>query len=359
MKRWVAAGSALAVGLFGLVAAPTTASAASCVPKREVLPTVVGPTAGDTAVYGLSDFATKAAVGSSNGLPVYWKNGVVKKVPLSAGYTTGRVTAVNHFGLMVGTVSGTTKAPRAFRYWAGQKAIQLYAKGTVATDVNNAGRAVGYDASAGYEYGPGVAVRRTLAMPAESEVSTVNGISDSGRIVGNGRFYDEETTYRYNTPVTWTSAADSVATAFGPVDFFDTYTGLSVAGIDNVGRAVGEESQSRLLNGSGAYWTSTKAARTLVGPPTLSGAALTAISQTNKISAGYVYGSPYDYPPGTMPADRAIVWRAGDYAKALPSLTSDRPSHALAADDDGRVAGYSVDKTGVQRPVVWNCAHRY
>ncbi len=358
MKRWVAAGSAWAIGLFGLVAAPTTASAAGCVPKLDVLPTVSGPTPGATAVYGLSDFATKAAVGSSNGLPVYWKNNVIKKVPLPAGYTTGRVTAVNHFGLMVGTVSGPSKPARAFRYWSDQRAIAFYPKGTVATDVNNAGRAVGYDATAGYEFGPGTAVRRTLALPDGYTLSTVTGISDTGRIIGNGFANDSDANFFF-AALTWSSAVGSVAVALDPTWPGDTYSEPRAAGIDNLDRIAGEEYNSRVLGGSGAYWTSPVAQKTGVGTPALSGSAFTAISQTNKIVVGYAYGSSYDYTPDPIPADLAVLWRPGSSAKTLPSLAANQPARALAVDNDGRAAGRAADATGVQRPVVWNCSYKF
>ncbi len=358
MKRWCAVGSALAIGLFGLAATPTSASAAGCVPTLEVLSTVSGPTAGDTAVLGLSDYAIKAAVGVSNGLPVYWKNGLIKKVPLPAGYTTGRVTAVNHFGLMVGTVSGPSKSARAFRYWSDQKAIAFYAKGTVATDVNNAGRAVGYDAAAGYEYGPGTSVRRTLAVPAGYTLFTVTGISDTGRIIGNGSATDSDGNFFY-AALTWSPAAGSVATALHPTGPGDTYSEPRAAGIDNLDRIAGEEYNSRVLAGSGAYWTSPAAEKTGVGTPALSGSAFTAISQTNKIVVGYAYGSSYDYAPEPIPADQAIIWRPGGSAKVLPSLAVGQPARALAADNDGRAAGRAADGTGVQRPVVWNCSYRF
>lgn len=355
MRRAVVAGSALALALLGLTAAPTTADAAECSSGLVSLPTVAGPVSGDSAVYGLSDFAAGAAVGSANGLPVYWKAGVVKKVPLPTGYTKGKVAAVNHFGLMVGTVSGPSKPARAFRYWADSSAIQLYASGSVATDVNNAGRAVGYDSSAGYEYGPGNTVRRTLALPVGYSLSAVTGISDAGQIVGYG-WRSTDAGFHYSA-ITWTSSTSSVGTELQPYYEEDTYTEPRAFSIDNLNRIVGEEFSSRLLSGPGAYWSSPTANEQAVGSPVLSGAVFTAISQTNKIIVGYAYGSTYDYAP-KLPPDQAVLWRTTGAVKTLPPLVSGQSARALAADNDGRAGGSAANASGVNQPVVWNCAYK-
>ncbi len=48
------------------------------------------------------------------------------------------MTAVHHFGLMVGTaIAGTT--PRAFRYWHDATSVVFYPKGEAATDIQRRG----------------------------------------------------------------------------------------------------------------------------------------------------------------------------------------------------------------------------
>jgi hypothetical protein len=136
------------------VAAAPVAAASGRAPSIMVFPTFSGPVAGAGAVYGLSRTAN-IAVGSSNRLPAYWTGRTARRVPLPAGYSTGRVLAVNYFGLMVGTVSGRSKPARAFRYWSGASSIVILPGGSAATAVNDAGHVVGtgtkHGSMVGYE----------------------------------------------------------------------------------------------------------------------------------------------------------------------------------------------------------------
>lgn len=354
MKKIVGVVAGVLMTLMGVAAfSPVAAADTSCIYQVRVLPGAPGSD-GSGVVYGVTR-RRSIAVGSAAGIPVYWKNGAIKTVPLPKGYTSGRVTAVNDSGLMVGAVAGPTLGSRAFRYRYGQRGIKLYPKGEIATAVNNRGRAVGYDADHGYEYWHGTRVRRTLALPKGADLRAITGINDANRIVGHGLVLATEAG---SETAAWEwSGGSPLPTELGPVGHEgDTYRDVSALGIDARGHIVGHDVDTRVDMGQAVYWSSPRA--DLVGAPNLAGspsASFNAISPKKLIIVGEADGGWIDEPVYAFSPSSAVLWRGQGPLTQLPSLATTGDASANAVDVSGRVGGSAVDSTGTTRPVLWTC----
>ncbi len=346
----------------GLVGVTQAAAVPSCTPSIQVLPSVTGPDQTATAVYGLSATANMS-VGASDGVPVYWKGTTVHRVPLPAGYTGGKVNAVNSFGLMVGTISGPTKPAAAFRYWYGATSVVLLPGGSTATDMNDAGHAVGYKTvngvTTGYEWAPVATVRRTLKLAPGYSLDAVTGINNVGNIVGYGTETNDAVGEFHYAALTWGASATAASTELKPIQSYDTYNEIHVNGIDSYNRMVGTDYYSRADELSPLYWTGMSATGTSTGGfGSRTSASLLAISKTTKVAVGTASDSSLTgpFPPDSAPPVQALIWPGQGPLLALPRLSTSGATAGLAVNDDGRAAGSAVDAHGITQAVVWNCA---
>lgn len=339
---------ALAAGL--LFTSPATASAAGC-SRPTVLPSI-SPIWHHNRVTGLGGHG-RIAVGESDDLPVYWQDGVIKRVPLPAGVFRGQVNAVNEFGLMVGWMTGALSDPDhlavAFRYWPGKARVELYPRGSEATDINNAGYAtVNFSSDYAFVYGPGVRLARTLRIPQYGSLSGVTGLNDAGRAVGSVDIPEDGRARSHSSAVTW--AADGSMAELKPTGESSPRIGRSASGIDNRGRVIGETYDYRqpdAANNHGLFWPSIKMAGQPV--PMLS---LDAISPSTQVVVGIHQGTTSG---GGDEGWEAAMWRGSGPVTILPALSPQAPSFASAVDDDGRVGGVAVDAQGKAQPVIWKC----
>ncbi len=341
-----------------------TARATTCKPAIRVLNALPGaepaepsPWIEDTQVNGIGRLGL--SVGVSHGKPAWWRGVTVHAVPLPAGYTSGRVEAVNRFGLMVGTVFGPT-GPRAFRFYPWQAAVTLLPGGQYATAVNDHGRIVGhrYEGSdtVGIEW-QGAAVRRILAEPAGFDLREVTGINNAGRIVGYGwgTTGDPDDSWGTAPGIVWSGNVAAPPVFTQPLG--NAYEISKPAAIDESGRLVGIITGSRDMTNSLATWAPPYTEVT--GPGTLAGrtsGSFEDISPTTNVTVGTAYDSPYDFPPDPMPPVQAQYWPGSGPVLALPRLAPGRFSAAFAVTDRDQVGGVAVDASGIERPVIWTCA---
>ncbi|MFI0221381.1 hypothetical protein [Streptomyces lydicus] len=172
------AATALALGTLLTTALPATAAegpgpASRCTPALHVLDRLPGTGAGSWGSESVNDFGTGGlSVGQSAGLPAYWTGSTVHRVPLPSGYDRGSVAAVNHRGLMVGSIQGPVGVA-AFSYRVGAAAVRVLPGGTYAADVNDRGTVAGGNDSADAAYlWTGATLTRPLTASRRSPPST-------------------------------------------------------------------------------------------------------------------------------------------------------------------------------------------
>ena len=360
----VATAGALVASAAGIVpaqAAGAVAAPAKCGPAVQVLAPLPGHPAGgsvnDLAPHGV-------AVGSDDGLPVWWTGSEAHPVPLPEGYGSGTVNAVNKHGLMVGTL-GTWADSAAFSYRIGDAAVHLLPGGRAATDVNNHGHIVGTGTNSrgyatGLEWAGGVLRRQLPLAPAliddveHSAVDTIDGINDSGRIIGSASGVEPVWENWTQAALTWPAALHGKPTVMGEEG--DSEDTSQPSDIDNGGNVVG----------TWTAWHSMSVGPMQISPPydtTLGGALpgdrengyFNAISPTTGLIAGT--GIDWEYGDHMPPrASLATVWSGVVPALVLPRLARHQSSGAAAASDDDRVGGAAGNASGVAVPVVWNCA---
>jgi hypothetical protein len=309
--------------------------------------------------------AGSLTVGSTGNVPVYWTGTTVHRLPLPAGYTTGKVAAVNKLGLMAGTVSGPSGS-RAFRYTAGAATSQLLDSGTYAAGVNDNGRITGGNTTTGKAYvWAGTHVERTLAVPAGRSRPTVAGIAKNGTVVGSAEAADADGNSGAVAAV-WPAVASGATTTVTAHDLppvvINNDTDTFATAVDEHGRIVGNLDYFHQDLGIGVYWDRPYTAdHTQIG--SLAGhedkGLLSATSPTTGLIAGTAQ-FPEGIPPIT-PVDQPEIWTPGGPFRALPSLAADAPAGAESAGDNGSVGGWAYDADpydgdGVRQPVVWTCA---
>lgn len=370
----VAAGTVLASLALALpavaapaeAAGPQAAGSARCRPAIRVLHALPGaepaepsPWIEDTQVNGIGPVGL--AVGVSHGRPAYWLGTGVHAVPLPAGFTSGRVAAVNRFGLMVGTLFSPA-GPRAFSYRPWARAVTLLPGGQYATAVNDRGRIVGYRFegadTVGVEWS-GAAVRRELAEPAGFDLRDVTGINNAGQIVGYGwgTSADPDDTWGTAPGVVW--SADPAAPPVLTEPAGNAYEISQPQAIDESGRLVGVITGSRDLRDTLATWDAPY--DTWSGPAPLAGrtsGSFEDISPTGNVTVGTAFDSPYDWPPDPMPPVQAQYWPGSGPVLALPRLAPGGFSAAFTVTARDQVGGVALDASGIERPVIWTCASR-
>ncbi|NEA42540.1 hypothetical protein, partial [Streptomyces sp. SID11385] len=337
MRRRIA-GAALAAGLLlagGVGAGQAVAAPASgCVPGTEVLGGLVRGSA--DRVLGLG--AGGRAVGVSDGRPVYWTGRAVHAVPLPEGFTGGEAAAVNGHGLMVGTLERADGSTAAFRYVAGARSVRLLPGGARATDVNAHGVVVG----TGTRDGQPVALRwrgtgraEVLAVPAGYTVLRVTGVNDAGRVTGAAQGGAGEDWWTAGLLWPGGKGAVTVLERYWPGD---TYTYWWPSAVDNAGRVVGTEENTRLDGRSPTVWRPPYTTEEFAG---LLGARTNGTFEDVAPNGGLVVGTASDsmvlgpFPPDTAPPPQAQVWAGTGPLLALPRLRGAGASAAHAAADDG------------------------
>ncbi|MFI1433957.1 hypothetical protein [Streptomyces lydicus] len=159
--------------------------ASRCTPALHVLDRLPGTGAGSWGSESVNDFGTSGlSVGRSAGLPAYWTGSTVHRVPLPSGYDRGSVAAVNHRGLMVGSIQGPVGAA-AFSYRVGASAVRILPGGTYAADVNDRGTVAGGNDSSDAAYlWTGATLTRTLTVKPGHTRVRVRGINSRGTVIG-------------------------------------------------------------------------------------------------------------------------------------------------------------------------------
>jgi hypothetical protein len=203
----------------------------------------------------------------------------------------------------------------------------------------------------------GTQIRRRLTAPEGYELRSIDGINNSGRIIGSSQNNGADWEW-YSKGLTWSSSVNEPPTEIQPYQLvIDAYTYTKA--IDDSGRIVGSYYGSRYDYQSSVEWKPPYTEATYSGQ--LGGRAATAftdISPTTNVSVGTARDSFLDgpWPPETAPPMQAQIWDGSGPVKALPRLSPDGYSGANAMADDGRAGGSAVDAEGQPRPVVWTCA---
>ncbi|CAM5352743.1 hypothetical protein SAVIM338S_01238 [Streptomyces avidinii] len=357
-----------------VAAAPAHAAAAGsaprCAPTLQVLETLPAtddpypsPWVRRTQVSAIAPGPSRLAVGMSGMRPVYWIGTRVFPVPLPAGSSSGRVTAVNRSGLMVGQVT-TPGGSRAFSYRHGAGAVTLLPGGDSASGVNDRGVIVGqvWDQAqnriTGLEWSA-AGVRRELPPPAGYRLHALSGINNAGRATGYGQARERLPDARsWITPgMYWPSDPAAAPVVLGPAD--DTGDRYTTRGIDDSGRIAGYQAlEAGDRNEVPVLWKSPG------GPPVYApwapgstGGTFEAISPNTSVAVGlasdFHYPSP---PPPDAPVARAQYWPGHGPMRVLPGLAPAAFTAAFAVTDDDRVGGAAQDARGQVRPVIWTCA---
>ncbi|MFF5445676.1 hypothetical protein [Streptomyces sp. NPDC012888] len=365
-RRVLGAAAAGAVLASLALAAPAHAAGpAACKPAIRVLKALPGadpaepsPWIEDNQVNGIGPLGL--AVGVSHGKPAYWLGTTVFPVPLPAGYTGGRVEAVNRWGLMAGTLTGPGGS-RAFAYRPWMPAVTLLPGGEQAADVNDKGRIVGQRhqpgvGAIGVEWSGG-AVRRELALPPGFRLEGVTGINDAGQIVGHGDgpSPDPEDPYGISPGLLWPAEAGSLPTQLKPLG--GNYESYRPEAVDSAGRVVGVFWNSRAMVDHATRWTPPyEDAHSVAHLAGRTSGSFEDISPTTNVSVGTASDSLYEYPPDEPPPVQAQYWPGSGPMKALPRLAPTGFSAAFTVTDKDQVGGVAVDAGGTERPVIWTCA---
>ncbi|WP_284581551.1 hypothetical protein [Streptomyces sp. 2P-4] len=363
MRKSTAAVAA-AAAVAGLVTAAAPAGATGCTPEIRSLNALPSGPAGDGGtVYGFG--RGDLAVGTSRGLPVYWKGSAVHAVPLPDGWTNGAVTSVGDSGLMVGTLRRGFDGAAAFSYRPGDAAVRLLT-GTahdVSAAVNEGGRMATSENGVGREWAGGRVVRE-LPLPADalpnSRVS-VSAVNKRGDILGHvsGESYDpvtDETAFR-GSPVVW-PAGGYPPYALEVWNQGDPTYDVIATGIDNRGRVVGHEWQHwrELSHHRPATWKRPYDALP-AEPGRLAGEAELALAGISP-GTGAVVGRAVSYEEGWPKSSQPAYWPGTGPVLALPGGSGPRRGAAQAVTDDDRVGGTVLDEHGLGTPTVWTCASK-
>ncbi|MEV8531616.1 hypothetical protein [Streptomyces sp. NPDC051211] len=360
-----ATAGALIASLALAVPAQAATGGTACKPAVKVLKALPGPDPAepspwieDTQVNGIGPLGL--AVGVSHDKPAYWLGTSVHAVPLPAGYTRGRVEAVNRWGLMVGTIHGPD-GWRAFSYRPWTPAVTLLPGGQYANDVNDHGRIVGFrytgSGAVGLEWA-GTTLRRELTVPAGFHLDAVTGINNAGQIVGHG--WGDGTPddpYGPNPGLLWPADPAAAPVQLQPPG--GNYEIYRPKAVDSAGRVVGLYWNSRGMIDTSVQWAAPYTGVTRV--PHLAGrtsGGFEDISPTKNISVGIASDSLYEYPPDEPPPVQAQYWPGSGPMKALPRLAPGGFSAAYAVTDRDQVGGVAVDAKGIERPVIWTCASK-
>ncbi|MFJ7158191.1 hypothetical protein ACIQUQ_25090 [Streptomyces sp. NPDC101118] len=361
--------AALAAGLLG-TAGPATAAPAPKPCKPELLllkslPSTDGYVSGEVLGLGAGDLS----VGSSEGVPVFWEGVKVTAVPLPAGWTAGKVNAVNAGGLMVGTLTRDNgREAVAFTYRKGDAAVALLSAAgdnSWGADVNDAGYVVGTAAGTATVWRDGQVVRR-LPVPADAHSSTkvgAAGINKRGDIVGTATTYywDEAGDYPVGNsfPVVWPAGGYDPYSLL--VENQTDYTiGNRATDLDAAGRVVGFED----VNMKAWYRTTAQVwKKPYDALPTLPGklpghvdGELYAISPTTNVSVGSAMTYEENYPQKLKPQ----YWPGSGPMLTLPLPNADATGLAKAVSDDDRVGGTVIDYDHLvgESAAVWTCASK-
>jgi hypothetical protein len=378
------------LALCALLAAPATASAAQaapaqaqqsgaheatsthksprCTPRIEVLKTLPQKSGG--TIYDpmqanvVNDLGVGSlSVGASRGVPAYWTGTAVHRVPLPTGYHSGWVAAVNHHGLMVGTLFGASPAqPVAFSYRKGASTVRLLPGGAHAADVNDSGHIAGDaiqpgNVLVGMEW-VGTTLRRQLPQPADHQIHEVTGINEHGQISG-ASYGSDENLNSFDVGVVWPASAAAMPVPLNPGVGANIEEFWSPQAIDDSGRVVGDHTIGRLDLVDPVQWVPPYTAYTAAGVlGDRTNGSFSDISRTTNVSVGTASDSTVlgPWPPDTAPPAQAQIWPGSGPVLALPRLTPDGASSANAVADNGKAGGTAADTAGTLHPVVWTCA---
>lgn len=361
------AATALALGALLTTALPATAAegagpASRCTPAVHVLDRLPGTGVASWGSESVNDFGTGSlSVGRSAGLPVYWTGSAVHRVPLPSGYDSGSVAAVNHRGLMVGSIQGPVGVA-AFSYRAGASAVRILPGGTYAADVNDLGTVAGGNDNSDTAYlWTGATLTRTLTVKPGHTRVRVRGINSRGTVIGYSWYWDGVSDMSGSVGLVWPGGTTGPGRDLKPVEI-NTDTDWYPSAIDNHGRVVGERTYDHQDLAAETYWDApyTKDGVQIPGLPVHEGKGwLNDISPSSGVAVGTAM-FPYGIPPMT-PIDQAQIWPGSGPIRALPSLAPDGPAGAEAVNDKARVGGWAYDGdpydgAGAPHPVIWTCA---
>jgi hypothetical protein len=165
------------------------------------LPNLTSPARNFGVGNGVNDNGVVVGTGSttsfgSNPLPLIWQGGVVTQLPLPAGQTLGRATAVNSSNVAVGSVnSGTAEVGAMYAGGVGTVITQTTSNGSflrTAFGINNAGRIVGFGidpnnaaVNVGYVLDTATGTAFSVgALPGFNGALNF-GVSNAGHVVGS------------------------------------------------------------------------------------------------------------------------------------------------------------------------------
>src|SRR5262245_47425119 len=165
------------------------------------LPNLSNPARNFGVGNGVNDNGVVVGTGSttsfgSNPLPLIWQGGVVTQLPLPAGQTLGRATAVNSSNVAVGSVnSGSAEVGAMYAGGVGTVITQTTSNGSflrTAFGINNAGRIVGFGidpnnaaVNVGYVLDTATGTAFSVgALPGFNGALNF-GVSNAGHVVGS------------------------------------------------------------------------------------------------------------------------------------------------------------------------------
>jgi hypothetical protein len=181
----------------------------------------------------------------SSPLPLIWQAGVVSQLPLPAGQTLGRATAINNLNVAVGSVnSGSNELGVIYSSGTGTVITQTTANGSflrTAFGINNAGRVVGFGidpnnaaVNVGYVLDTATGIAFSVgALPGFNGALNF-GVSNAGHVVGSSMLNQGS-----GLPFIYTDA-----TGIMPIPLAAGTTQGSARAVNSLGFAVGTDSSA-------------------------------------------------------------------------------------------------------------------
>ncbi|MGW4686545.1 hypothetical protein ACWEPM_16820 [Streptomyces sp. NPDC004244] len=363
--RKTTATAAAALALAGLVTAAGPAGAAGCTPELRTLDALstAGPTRSGT-VHGLG--RGDLAVGTSNGLPVYWTGTAAHAVPLPDGWTGGTVGSVSDNGTMVGTLTRDVDTTAAFSYRPGDAQVRLLTGPTrsgATAAISSTGRVVTSENGVAKEWANGSVVRE-LPAPADAYPNSrlsVSSVNKRGDVLGNlySEFWNQETDeiiLRFH-PVVWPAGGYPAYSLRAWNQEAQMHSTIGSA-IDNRGRVVGHEwtAWRELQHLRPATWKQPYDALP-TEPGRLAGEEDLSLDATSPTS-GAAVGAAVSFEEGWRKSSQPAYWPGKGPVLALPGGSGPRRGSAHAVTDDDRVGGSVLDENGLGRATVWTCASK-